>query len=80
MGQIRGYVGRMYNGHDRVKQVQSLSELAADIVGALPEEVDSDDISLPELGVYLPVEWPDWVMDHDLVLLVAMVKNGLEVG
>ena len=73
----------MYNGTDRVKQVNVLNELAEDIFQGLPvPEYGPDDITPEEVQAVLTLssdahdhEMPDWFDGHDLRYLCEQIKG-----
>jgi hypothetical protein len=74
--------GMMYEGDDRVKQVDWIRELAGDI--AAYSGVETVDQVEEAISMWLNPEdaWkldlPRWFDDHDRKLLVRWVKEGLQ--
>ena len=61
----------MYSGEDRVKQVNALRELAADITfGDWPGTAE-DKVTF----IVGEEQMPDWFDDHDFELLIEMVSD-----
>lgn len=68
---------------DRTQQVDWLTELAANLVAAVPVEEDSPtrivDYALSDEGTHtLNITWPDWFDEHDKKTLAIFV--GIELS
>jgi len=66
----------MYDGDDRVKQVDVLNEVAGDVFSNLPAEVTVGQVNQSTVLMMLGLpDMPSWFDGHDLDYLTERVKR-----
>ena len=69
----------MYNGTDRVKQIDALKQLAEDLYSNMPAEVTPQQINLSTVASLLDFdEIPEWFDTYDLVYVTHKVTAQLK--